>query len=490
MSTTSTSLESKKMLAELIPPRVLPRVLSRFDLVTIYFALIFGSYGAAQMAGQGWAGVSMMTLAAITFLIPCILASYELGTLFPGEGGIYIWAHKTFGPIHGFIAGWLSWVPIFLLIPLGATTIVAHLQVALNAQWSLGAQVTAQLLVAWAVVIISMKRLSFSQGYVRALFFVSLATAVTVFVVGLLKSSPANPVNAEISSLDLGKYGALYSAAILWLLGVEVPFNMGAEIKDVRRSAGTMMLWGSLALMAGYYLGIIGILYSTPLDQIDTTTGVARAAATLSPAIGSLVAILICFAVSSQDVAYMNAYSRLLFVSGIERRLPAVMGQVNEKTRVPIPAMLVQGLGASLVILIFSTQAQLTVAFNLYIATLVAVWCTSLFYVYAGIVRARKTHAALYTERQNQVWRIPGGRVGVWAVAIWGAAFNAVAIYYVFAIPLVSTISPTSWRVWLTSVSLVVVLLGVWIFARSEKIVASLSAEEELKKYARFEESV
>jgi amino acid transporter len=478
------------MLAELIPPKILPRVLSRFDLIAIYFALIFGSYGAAQMAGKGWAGISMMTLAAVTFLLPCALASYELGTLFPGEGGIYVWAHKAFGPIHGFVAGWLSWAPIFLLLPLGTTTIVAHLQVALHQEWPLWLQVLAQMVIVWLIVGLSVTGLRFSQGYVKAIFFVSLGTAVTVFIVGMLRHTPANPITSDIVSLDLGKYGALYSAAILWLLGVEVPFNMGAEVKGVKRSAGAMMLWGSLALLVAYYLGIVGILYTTPVSAIDGTTGVAKAAAVLSGGLGSLVAFAICIAVSSQDIAYMNAYSRLLFVSGIERRLPAVMAQVNERTRVPVPSMLVQGLGASLVILVFSTQTQLATAFNLYVAALVTVWCSALFYLYAGVVKARLSYADLYKRNVDSVWKIPGGIVGVCIVAIWGAFFNAVAIYYVFALPWSTDISATAWRLWLVAIGLVVILSGVWIFLGSRKRVASVRAEEELARYARFETSV
>jgi amino acid transporter len=273
------------MLAELIPPKVLPRSLSRFDLIAIYFALIFGSYGASQMSGQGWAGIPMMALAAITFLVPCALASYELGTLFPGEGGIYIWAHKTLGPVHGFVAGWLSWVPIFLLLPLGAITIVAHVQVAFRKDWPLSFQVLAQILVIVLVSLISLRRLTVSQGYVRILFFVSAGTAVTVFVVGLMRGTAATPVDSSITSLDLTKYGALYSAAILWLLGVEVPFNMGAEFSDHKKTAGRMMLWGSLALLAGYFLGIIGVLHLTQPGEDDPTTGVAKAVMSFSPSL-------------------------------------------------------------------------------------------------------------------------------------------------------------------------------------------------------------
>jgi len=489
MSQTPSSSEKELMLAELVPPRVLPRVLSRFDLTTIYFALIFGSYGAAQMAGKGWAGISMMTLAAVTFLLPCALVSYELGTLFPGEGGIYIWAHKAFGPIHGFIAGWLSWAPIFLLLPLGATVIVAHLQVAVGHQWPLWGQVAAQMLIVWMVVAISIVGLRLSQWYVKLMFFVALGTAVIVFVAGLASHTKANPVNADIVSLDIGKYGALYSAAILWLLGVEIPFNMGAEVKDVKKAAGTMMLWGSLALLVGYYLGIIGILYTTPLDSIDGTTGVALAAARAFPALGIVVALGICLAVASQDVAYMNAYSRLLFVSGIERRMPAVMGQVQPRSRVPIPAMLVQGLGSSLVILIFSTQTHLATAFNLYIAALVTVWCSSLFYLYAGIIKVRKSHAGLYEEGRQRVWKIPGGSAGAWFIAVWGAIFNALAIWYVFALPLSSDISALRWRLWLGGISGVIGLAGIWIFLQSRRRVAAIRVDEELQKYAHFGDS-
>nr|VFK27819.1 MAG: amino acid/polyamine/organocation transporter, APC superfamily [Candidatus Kentron sp. LPFa] len=483
----SNNVASGALLAEVIPPRLLPRVLKRFDMVAIYFALIFGSYGAAQMAGQGWAGIPMMALAAVTFLLPCTLASYELGTLFPGEGGIYIWAHKTLGPIHGFIAGWLGWVPIFLLLPLGATTIIAHVQFVFGTEWPLWAQVAGQIAIVLLIGGISAARLLVSQRYVRWMFWISMGTAVSVFIAGFISEGTGTPVDSSILSFDISEHGALYSAAILWLLGVEVPFNMGAEFKDHRRTAGTMYLWGSIALLAGYFMGIAGILWLIGGQEIDATTGVARAASAAYPALGLLVGIGICFAVVSQDVAYMNSYSRLLFISGIEKRLPEVFSQVTETTRVPVPALLIQILGAIMVLLVFSTQAQLAVAFNLYLAALVAVWCASLFYLYIGIVRARGKYSATYRERGADVWKIPGGTVGVWIVAIWGTIFNAIAIWYVFALPWTSDIDPSGWRLWLFGVSGVVVLFGIVIYLNSKRRADAFNLEEELRKYARFD---
>jgi len=472
------------MLAEIVPPRVLPRILTRFDLVTLYFALIFGSYGAAQMAAGGWAGIPMMLLATVTFLFPCVLAAYELGTLFPGEGGIYIWAHKTAGPVHGFIAGWLSWVPIFLLLPLGAVTIVAHLQYLLGAQWTLSTQVLVQCLVVAVVTLISISRLRISQNYIVVMFFVSAATAIAVFIAGLMTQPAATPVDASIGAFDIGAHGALYSAAVLWLLGVEVPFNMGAEIKDHKRAVGQMFFWGTLALLVGYLIGIAGILWTTPQSDIDATTGVARGVGMLWPLGGAIVAGGIVLAVSSQDVAYMNSYSRLLFISGIERRLPAIFGHVTSETKVPVAAILAQGAGAMLVILIFASQPNLAVAFNFYIAALIVVWCCALFYLYFGIVKARIALKADYRARGSEVWKIPGGLAGVILVALWGAGFNVAAIYYVFAIPLTQAVTVTQWQLWLAVLAAIVAIFGFLIFLSSRKAANRITAEEQLMRYA------
>lgn len=462
--------ESTNLLrAETVPPTILPRVLKRFDMVTIYFSIIFGSYGAAQLAAQGWAGIPMLLLAAVTFLLPCALGAYELGTLFPSEGGIYVWARKTLGPVHGFIAGWLSWIPIFLLLPLDASVIVAHIQYALGQEWSLAVQVAAQIGYVWLLMIVCALRLRISQSIVNIMFFVAMGIAVTVLIAGFMHGAPVTPIDREIFSLDLGKYGFLYSAAVLWLLGVEVPFNMGAEFSDHKKTGRTMFTWGTLALVLGYGMGIVGILFSSSVGTIDQTTGISRAVATISPVAGTAVAIATSLAAFAQATTAMNAYSRLLFIGGVEERLPRLMMRVSRLAKTPWPAMLVQAIGGTIVILIFATQTKLVVTFNLYLAALVAVWCASLFYVYIGLIRARKRYSTLYEERRADVWKIPGGAVGIWACVIGGSFFNALAIYFVFAKPWVEGIASFEWRLWLGVTCAVITGIGIIVYRFGER---------------------
>jgi glutamate:GABA antiporter len=485
MATTRTD-GPPQMLAEIIPPKVLPKSLTRFDLVTIYFALIFGSYGAAQMATGGWAAIPMLALATVGFMIPTILTSWELGTLFPGEGGIYIWAHKTLGPIHGFIAGWLSWMAVFLLLPLVSTAIVAHLAFALGTTFDVTTTLFIQIASVWLITVLSLAKITLSQGYVRVVFWVALATAVIAFLGGVLivaKGGPAQPVDSNIATVDLGQWGWLFSAAVLWLLGVEIPFNMGAEFKDQKRGVRDMMLLGTAALLVGYVLGIVGILWSTPADQVNGVTAIAGAAATIAPIVGTIVAIGIVIAVASQGVAYQNTYSRLLFVSGVEHRLPRVFAHISPRTKNPVPSILLQAVVASLIIIIFYSQASLAAVLNIYLAGLVGVWSLSLYYLYVGVIRARR-HPEWYAARGDQVWRIPGGMVGVAITCIVGVVFTTLSIYFVFAIPWTKDISSEQWIIYMAGLMAAFVISGIVVWLLGLRRAQSVSAEADLAQYA------
>lgn len=477
----------RSMLAELVPPKLLPKNLGRFELITIYFAIIFGAYGASQLAAGGWAVFSMLALAVVVFLLPAILASYELGTLFPGEGGIYIWADKTMGRIHGFIAGWLSWVAIFLLLPLVSTAFAQHLQVALGVEWPLWATVVTQVGVVCLITALCLARLDLSLTLIKRIFFIAMGTAVIALVVGIYHGIADGGPNGDTSdffTLDLGVYGFLFSAAVLWLIGVEIPFNMGAEFKDQKEGIRRMLTLGTVALLVGYVMGILGTLLITPIAEINPTTGLADAVNSVSRFLGVIVAIGICVAVLSQGLAYMNAYSRLLFVSGIERRLPRIFAHVGQRSRQPVPAILLQAVLAIAVIALFFSLESLNTAFQLYIATLVGVWSLSLFYLYTGIVKARRDHKALYAERGDQVWRIPGGNLGVGLTALVGTIGTAMSIYYVFKIPFTDEITAGEWRGWVFGLIAFACVSGVVVYVISEIRNRGKTLEDQLAELA------
>jgi amino acid transporter len=71
----------------------------------------------------------------------------------------------------------------------------------------------------------------------------------------------------------------------------------------------------------------------------------------LADPLGTIVALILIWFFVSNTVVYNYSFARLLFVSGLERRLPSVVGRVNQRTRVPDVAVLVQSVLASIIVL-------------------------------------------------------------------------------------------------------------------------------------------
>lgn len=88
---------------------------------------------------------------------------------------------------------------------------------------------------------------------------------------------------------------SFFGLVVLALLGVEVPLNMGVEIKD-ERSITRYLSWGSLAVMTAYLLATWAVMVTVPAadGQSAQVTALATAVgATLGGWLGKLVAILL-----------------------------------------------------------------------------------------------------------------------------------------------------------------------------------------------------
>lgn len=91
------SERDKLMTTELVPEQILPKVMSTFGLTAAYVFIICWVTGSSVMAAGGWTAIPMWVLGILTFLIPAGMAVVELGNLWPGQGGVYIWATRTMG---------------------------------------------------------------------------------------------------------------------------------------------------------------------------------------------------------------------------------------------------------------------------------------------------------------------------------------------------------------------------------------------------------
>jgi amino acid transporter len=88
----------------------LTRSLGLRDLVLAQILCVVGSSWVGVAGGLGAAQTLMWIAAMLVFYLPMAAVVIALNTAMPLEGGLYIWAHRAFGPLGGFLTAWNLWI--------------------------------------------------------------------------------------------------------------------------------------------------------------------------------------------------------------------------------------------------------------------------------------------------------------------------------------------------------------------------------------------
>src|SRR6266849_1409636 len=330
--------------SERIAGGILPKVLNSFDMVVIVVAIILWIPNSAVMTGAGAAAFIYWGLGFITFLIPGAIVTGQLGLMFPGEGSIYVWTTKAFGRFTGFIAGFCAWWPgILVMIAAGdvIVSLIQHLGTLLHVPLLANPGIQGFVIIITLVLscILSTLRFRVTQNLVNTLF---LAYGCAILLIGLagilwLASGHAASTNLSLQSgnwsLNSSNF-TFYGTVILALLGIEVPLNMGVEIRDVR-SIRRYLLWGTIIVMIAYLITTFAVMVAVPPRNQGSLAGIAEAVQMgFGPAgtvLSAIVDVLLIGYFVFTGAVYNYSYARLLFVSGLDRRLPAIISKVSGK---------------------------------------------------------------------------------------------------------------------------------------------------------------
>src|SRR5437868_2050950 len=151
----------------------------------------------------------------------------------------------------------------------------------------------------------------------------------------------------------------------------------------------------------------------------------------------------------SNTIVYNYSFARLLFVSGLERRMPSLLGRVNEKTKVPVNAVLLQTTIASIfAIITFGPWAQHgnfpAQVYLIFQAAVTVIWCLSMVLLFADVFLVRRA----FPEKFEEV-RVASMPV-LFLCGALGIAASIVGAVVTFKDPWNATIFTVgSWRLWL-----------------------------------------
>jgi len=304
-------------------------------------------------------------------------------------------------------------------------------------------------------------------------------------VVWLLKGNPSatdfgtgwDPFQGEELALGLPYNLTFFTFAILALLGIETPLNMGVEVTGGEKAIRTYLLWGCLIVMAAYLWTTWGNMVAIEAGGANGVTGGAEAVAVaIGEWAGVIVALILAWVFFTATVVYNYAFARLLFVSGLEKRLPHQFGRVN-RNKVPANAVLLQTVIATIITIFMFfgfTGDDYNVPFYALYGGLTIVWCISTGLLFLDIFFAKRADP----ERFERERRVPAWFL--YACGAVGAVVNLFAIVFIF----VGSWYPAGfetlaeWNAWMFGISGISVLAGILIYVISQRARKGKSDEE------------
>jgi glutamate:GABA antiporter len=491
-----TDRRSSILRSERIAGGILPKVLNSFDMLAIFVAIVLWIPNAATVTKAGPAAFIYWGLGFITCLIPGAIVTGQLGLMFPGEGSIYVWTTKAFGNLVGFLGGFCAWWPGILVIISGSNYVVTYIQSLENLYHLPLLPAESQGLVIILLItisfLLSILRFRLTQNLVNVIFLIYGSVIILIGVAGVVwlitphKAIP-NPAfqsgNLELNSSNFTFYGTV----ILALLGIEVPLNMGVEIKDTR-SITRYLLWGSVVVMIAYLIVTFGVMAVPTTDQTNPSALVDTIQMGFGGRLGLVLAtvanlFLIGFFVFVCAV-YNYSYARLLFVSGLDRRLPIAISKINGN-KVPWIAVLAQSaLAALLAAFIFilaptiipKVQNVSNIMSDILLAAAAIVWSMSMIFLFLDVAAIRRKFQAVFARtRLAPDWVFT-------LCSIVGIIANGAGIVFIFTYPWVDSkiISTGQWDALIVGITIIALIVAVVVFFIGKQTIRKGMSDEEL----------
>jgi amino acid transporter len=313
----------------------LHRQLGLRDLVLTQILCVVGSSWVGVAAGLGRAQTITWIAAMLVFYLPMAASVIGLNREMPLEGGLYVWAHKAFGDLGGFLTAWNIWVygiavtaAILYAIPTELSYLIGP-----SAAWlpenhlASSAIVTATIA---AVTIAALRGLALSKWIHNVGGIAMLAVFAALIVLPIWALSRHTPIHWTPFAIRLPPRNlrslALFGQMIFGALcGLEYVAILAGESKQAVRSIGQSVWISSPVICAMFILGTSSVVAFSRPGHIDFIAPIPQ---TLRIALGS-TGIDNVFAVAAIFLLQLRLIGAASYIFTGVTRLPLAAGWDN-----------------------------------------------------------------------------------------------------------------------------------------------------------------
>jgi len=457
-------------------PHGLARVLGRADLVLFTVCAILTIDTLASSAAMGFSWFSWWIITMTVFFIPYGLITAELGSAWPGEGGVYIWVREAFGPRWGSTAAWLYWInnatwaPSVYLIFAGT---FGQIFLKTHSPWQ---EAGIAIVLTWLTVLVGIVRLEVSKWLpnIGALVKVLIFTALGVLGLSAVFRGrpPANDFSLK-QLLPKWNDSLAYLPALLYsTFGFELMSSAGEEMKNPKRDVPRVIFWSGALIAILYSFAIGGILFAVPIEKLSIVTGTWDALVVLGKQWGRagdtvvfLLGIGFLYACVANVVTWSLGANRVAAVAAEEGMLPEALGRLHPRFKTPYLAFVWMGIVSTGLLVggaLLSNSQSNIFWMTFRVTALCLLLCYLLVFPAFLVLRNRRPD-------QPRPYRLPGGR-GAAAVAAWICTLYIFGACVLFFVPSPTSQEPVKEGIILALLTLATLVVGYLLIPRRARI--------------------
>jgi APA family basic amino acid/polyamine antiporter len=323
----------------------------------------------------------------------------ELGSRYPREGGVYVYLREAYGPLAGFLYGWI----ILFIVTTGALAalclvLIDYLSILFPKL--LDYKSLLAILILWILTIVNIFGTNISQTLASAFSTLKLAAMVAVVIIGIMYLPEMN----HSIKLDLTKNipDNLFKGVLMAFVGVF--WSMGGwhhatylsgETINPTKTVPKAMFYGTTIVTVIYLLIIIAYMVLLPIEQMANSQRLAGDA--VSQYIswgGKAVALAISISIMGSVAIYTMSAPRIYFAMAKDKVFFNSLADVSSKYGTPYKAMLFQTMWATVLILAWGAFDKLATFVTFMDIVFMALATATIF-----VFRSRNNEKASYSVK-------------------------------------------------------------------------------------------
>lgn len=457
----------------------LKRSLRLRDLTLFYVVTILSVRWVASAAAAGPGTLVVWVLALVGLFLPLAASVLALATRYPGEGGLYIWTREAFGDRTAFLVAWTYWMsnlPYFpAILYFGAGSVLVAFGRHGRALAASPAYYMA-FAVFWLAVIMALNVRGIEAGkWLNNICSIGGWLPVSILIVLAIIAASHHGSATHFTRASLTPHLSLRNA-IFWstiffaFSGCECASFMGEEMEDAQRILPRALLTAGSIIAIAYIAGTTAMLIALPSEAgagsasggLGGADGFMRGIEQLAGRLGipwliPIMALLVALSAVGGAAGYLSSTSRLPFVAGIDRFLPAAFGSIHPRFRTPWIALIVYGLAGIVTAILGQAGTSVRGAYDVLVSMALITLFIPYLLLFAALIRLVRCGAITHLP-------LPGGRSMAIALAAIGFASTALTIV-LSTVPSPDEAHPIRAVAKILISTLAVILTGLGVFA-------------------------